>query len=154
MDVLPFWPTATRNRFRTLSLPPYRNTMGTLQSSVFGPKFILLVHSRKNQVAMVRVMSIRREQAPNMVNYQDHMEPFQLAGGCTVLSTLSQFITYSCTIPMPTSWQTTSSICLWHPACSRREHPERHCASGAEWFQYPQQVPLQAFQDTLNREDI
>ncbi len=37
------------------------------------------MHSRKIQVAVVLDMYIRREQAPNMVNYCAHMEPFSMS---------------------------------------------------------------------------
>jgi hypothetical protein len=39
------------------------------------------------------------------------------------------------TIPMPTSWQTTSCIRPRNPAGGRRALPERDCAGGGEWFQ-------------------
>ncbi len=45
-----------------------------------------------------------------------------------------QFITYHGTSPTPTSWQTTSHIRRWHPACGRRVRPERSWAGGIEWF--------------------
>ncbi len=54
-------------------------------------------------------------------------------------------ITYHWTIPMPTSWQTTSRIRHRHPACGHRVHPERRCPGGTEWFQCLQQVQLQVF---------
>ena len=54
-------------------------------------------------------------------------------------------ITCHGTIPMPTSWQTTSSIRHRHPACGHRVHPERRCAGGTEWFRCLQQVQLQVF---------
>jgi hypothetical protein len=43
-----------------------------------------------------------------------------------------RFITGHGTIPMPTSWRTTSGIHRLRPACGRRERPERCCACGAE----------------------
>ena len=46
------------------------------QSRIFGPKLILHIHGRTIQVTAVQGTHIRREQAPNMVNYRVHMAPF------------------------------------------------------------------------------
>ena len=46
----PFWPAPPRNRRLALSLTPRSYTSGTLQSSIFGRKFILLMHCRENQL--------------------------------------------------------------------------------------------------------
>jgi hypothetical protein len=87
MDELPFCPTAPQNLCRTPSLPPSRNTIGTLLCWVFkfrvGPNFILIMHSQTNQAAVVQVMNIRLEQATNMVNlnYRVHIEPFSNSQG-------------------------------------------------------------------------
>ncbi len=51
-----------------------------------------------------------------------------------VFSTLLAFITYCWTIPMPTSWQTTSCIRPRNPASDRRALQERDCAGSAEWL--------------------
>ncbi len=57
----------------------------------------------------------------------------------TVPSTPFAFITYHRTIPMPTSWQTTSCIRRRLPADCSSVLPERGCAGGAEWFQCHEQ---------------
>ncbi len=43
-----------------------------------------------------------------------------------------RFITYHGTIPMPTSWQTTSGIHRRNPACCRQAPRKSGCACGAE----------------------
>ena len=57
------------------------------QSCIISPKLILQMHSRKIQVTAVQDTYIRREQAPNMVNYRVHMAPFSC---CAVCSTVTQ----------------------------------------------------------------
>ena len=73
------------------SLPLRRKSTGPPQSRILGPKLILPMHSRKIQVAVVLDMYIRREQAPNMVNYRAHMEPFSM----------SHFMSHSRTVNPP-----------------------------------------------------
>ena len=55
--------------------------------------FILHLHSRTIQVTAVQDTYIRREQAPNMVNYRVHMAPFSM------LSLMSQSHTVPSTPP-------------------------------------------------------
>ena len=60
-------------------------------------------------------------------------------------STPLPFITYHGTIPMPTSWQTTSRIRRRLPAGGRRVRPDRRFAGGTEWFLCLQQAQPQVF---------
>ena len=55
---------------------------------------------------------------------------------------LPHFITCHGTIPVPTSWQTTSGTHRRHPACGRRARPERGCAGGMEWSPCRRRVQL------------
>ena len=71
----PFRPTIPRKRCRAPSLPLRRWSTGVPQSRIFGPKLILHIHGLTIQV---RDTYIRREQAPNMVNYRVHMAPFSM----------------------------------------------------------------------------
>ena len=107
----PCLPMTPRNRGRApYSHPPQdrrRYTTGTLQISIFCPRFILPMHSRMIPVTVVQDTYVRREQPPNMVNYRVHMDPFSMSPcrtTCrTVPSTPFPFIAYHGTIPMPTS---------------------------------------------------
>jgi len=60
-------------------------------------------------------------------HWRDHMEPMShnRRSNC-----LPRFITYHGTIPMPTSWQTTSGIHRRNPACGRQAPRKSGCAGG------------------------
>jgi hypothetical protein len=60
-------------------------------------------------------------------HWRDHMEPMShnRRSNCLPL-----FITYHGTIPMPTSWQTTSGIHRRNPACGRQAPRKSGCAGG------------------------
>ena len=55
------------------------------------------------------------------------------------------FKTYRGTIPMPTSWQTTSCIRPRNPPGGRQAHLESDCVGGAEWFRCHRQEPPAVF---------
>ena len=56
------------------------------------------------------------------------------------------FITYRGTIPMPTSWQTTSCIRPRNPPGGRQAHLESDCVGSAELFRCHRQEPPAVFQ--------
>ncbi len=140
---------APQNRCRTPSLPPSRNTIGTLLSCVFGPNFIsqILTYAQPDEPGGSGTgHEYQAGAGPKHGELScSHRTFLQFAGVRTVLSTHSRFITYPGAIPMPTSWQTLSCIRLRRPACGRRAHQEWRRAGDAEWFRYPQLVPQEAF---------
>ncbi len=100
-----------------------------------------------NQLALVQVHKSGEESAPNMVLWRVHMEPFSMWLHGRRSNRPLCFITYYGTLPMPTSWQTTSGIHRRNLACGGRRLPrESDCAGGIEWslcrLPVQQAVPL------------